>query len=248
MLRRPDPRPAASLPTADQTNAVFGFDEVGFSMRGKAILRDLSLEVPAWGVTAVAGPSGSGKSTLTRLCNRLIDATEGTVRFRGVDVRDLDVLALRRAVGMVFQRPTVFEGTAMQNLEVTGVHDRDLQRSALAEVGLDPDVFGEREAATLSGGESQRLCLARVLLMRPDVVVADEPTAALDQAAARQLEELVCSVSHRGVPVLWVTHDPEQVERIADHRVVMDNGTVVGFTRSDEDPAGSTDPANGAAP
>ena len=141
-------------------------------------------------------------------------------------VRELDVLALRRTVGMVFQRPTVFDGTVGSNLAVTGVpaagHDE-----VLRVVGLDPGRFRERLADTLSGGEAQRLCLARALLMKPQVLVADEPTASLDHDAALFLESLARRIADSGIPVLWVTHDQGQVQRIADRQVRLDGGTVV---------------------
>jgi len=214
------------LPEPDPRGEVFTFDGVGVTLGGATVLHDVDLRVPASGVTVVVGPSGSGKSTLTRLCNRLLDPTDGVVRFRDVPVRDLDVLALRRAVGMVFQRPTAFDGTVEDNLAVTGVTEPDRHRRVLDDVGLDPDSYVERIASTLSGGESQRLCLARTLLMDPQVVVADEPTAALDEVAARQLEQLACAAASRGIPVLWVTHDRAQVERIADHGAALSDGTV----------------------
>lgn len=226
--RRPDPETRLPLPEPDPHGDVFTFDRVGVTLGSASVLHDVTLGVPASGVTVVAGPSGSGKSTLTRLCNRLLDPTDGVVCFRGVPVGDLDVLALRRAVGMVFQRPTAFEGTVRDNLAVTGVTDPALHRRVLTDVGLDPDAYPERNASTLSGGESQRMCLARTLLMEPQVVVADEPTASLDDVAARQLEQLACAAADRGTPVLWVTHDRGQMERIADHGVALRDGTVTG--------------------
>lgn len=220
------------MPVADDSPPVFGFEDVTVTFGDAIVLHELDVEVPASGVTAVLGPSGSGKSTLTRLCNRLLDPTTGVVRFRGAQVRSLDVLALRRAVGMVFQRPTLFPGTVADNLAATGVSEPATHASVLGRVGLDAAVLA-RDAATLSGGEAQRVCLARALLMEPEVLVADEPTASLDEPATRELEELLCAASDDGVPLLWVTHDLAQFDRIADHGVVLAHGTVVAAGAAD---------------
>ena len=216
----------ADLPQPTASQPVFSFEGVGVSFGEARVLHALDVDVPASGVTDVLGRSGSGKSTLTRLCNRLLDPTSGVVRFRGVDVTGLDVLALRRAVGMVFQRPTVFAGTVADNLAASGVVDRESHVTILGRVGLDPGLL-DQDAATLSGGESQRVCLGRTLLMRPRVLVADEPTASLDEPATRELEVLACAAVADGVPVLWVTHDLAQFDRIADHGVVLGDGTVI---------------------
>jgi ABC-type phosphate transport system ATPase subunit len=204
---------------------VFAFEQVSVTFGTTVVLDRIDLRIPSSGITVVSGPSGSGKSTLTRLCNRLLDASQGVVRHRGQDVMELDVLALRRHVGMVFQRPTLFDGSVRHNLAATGVQDPELHAAVLDSVGLGP-VFLERAANTLSGGESQRVCLARTLLMRPEALVADEPTASLDEDSARTLEELARGLSRDGVPILWVTHDPAQADRIADHRVTLDQGRV----------------------
>jgi putative ABC transport system ATP-binding protein len=205
---------------------VFSFRDVSVTFGETQVLRGIDLDVPAHGITVVVGPSGSGKSTLTRLTNRLLDPSAGTVSLRGKDVRTLDVLQLRRTVGMVFQRPTLFEGTIRSNLAETGVTEEAEYRRTLGSVGLDAG-FLDRAASTVSGGEAQRVCLARTLLMRPRVLVADEPTSALDQGASQALESLARGLADGGVPILWVTHDLAQVERIADHRVSLSAGRVV---------------------
>lgn len=206
--------------------AVFAFDAVTVRFGEAEVLRGLDLEVPGDGITAVLGRSGSGKSTLTRLTNRLLDPTSGTVSLRGADLRVLDVLALRRTVGMVFQRPTLFDGTVRDNLAATGVEIEAARTEALEAVGLGAG-FLDRAGSTLSGGEAQRVCLARTLLMRPQVLVADEPTSSLDHEATLTLERLARDLADDGVPILWVTHDLAQVERIADHQVTLEAGRVV---------------------
>lgn len=217
----------SSPATPATADAVFSFDGVGVRLGGNEVLSDVDLAVPGSGITVVVGASGSGKSTLTRLTNRLLDPTAGTVRLRGADVRSLDVLELRRTVGMVFQRPTLFEGTVRDNLAATGVEDAVAHRELLGSVGLDANDFLARDGSTLSGGEAQRVCLARALLMRPKVLVADEPTASLDHDSTLALEQLCRRLADDGVPVLWVTHDRAQVERIADHRITLEAGRVV---------------------
>ncbi len=214
--------PVSPAPAA----AVFTFAGVGVRLGASQVLHGIDLEIPADGITVVLGPSGSGKSTLTRLTNRLLDASAGTVSLRGTDVRTLDVLELRRTVGMVFQRPTLFDGTVRDNLIATHVEEPDAHEEMLDAVGLEATFLG-RMGATLSGGEAQRVCLARALLMRPDVLVADEPTASLDHEATLALESLARGLADRGVPILWVTHDLGQVERIADQRVTLEAGRVV---------------------
>jgi len=212
--------------TITPTPTAFTFTGVTVTFGEAVVLRDIDLEVPASGITVVLGPSGSGKSTLTRLTNRLLDPTSGSVSLRGTDVRDLDVLELRRTVGMVFQRPTLFEGTVRDNLAATGLENEPTHTEMLHAVGLEPDYL-QRDGSTLSGGEAQCVCLARALLMRPDVLVADEPTSSLDHASTLALESLARDLAADGVPILWVTHDLAQVERIADHRVTLEEGRVV---------------------
>lgn len=174
----------------------------------------------------MVGPSGSGKSTLLRLCNRLDIPDAGSVRYRGADVSGLDPLALRREVGMVFQRPTPFSGTVFDNLRVADAELTDGDAGAvLARVGLDR-AFLARDAQELSGGEAQRVCLARSLATGPDVVLMDEVTSSVDPAARRGLEDLARGLAGDGVPIVWVTHDLAQMRRLADHVVIVISGGV----------------------
>lgn len=234
------------IPLAETHDQTFSFEDVSVSFGDTSVLRNLNLQVPSHGITVVVGPSGSGKSTLVRLCDRLIDPTSGVVRFRGADLRGLDVLELRRKVGLVFQRPVVFAGTTSDNLSITGVTDPGRHREVLAAVGLDGQEILHREAAALSGGEAQRLCLARTLLVEPEVLVTDEPTASLDHLSAESLEDLAKDAARTGTPVLWVTHDIAQMCRLADHAVVLVGGQVVA-TGSPPELLASIDPQVRAA-
>jgi len=182
--------------------------------------------VPSEGVTVVVGPSGSGKSTLLRCCNRLEVPTDGRVLFRGDDVAGLDPLRLRRRVGMVFQRPTPFPSTVRDNFRVAEPSITELAASrVLEQVGLEPG-FLDRFATELSGGEAQRICLARTLATGPEVVLMDEVTSSVDPVQRAGLEDLARSLSSRGVAVLWVTHDLAQMRRIADHVLVVIDGRI----------------------
>jgi putative ABC transport system ATP-binding protein len=182
--------------------------------------------VPPAGVTVVVGPSGSGKSTLLRCCNRLEVPSSGRVLFRGDDVAGLDPLRLRRRIGMVFQRPTPFPSTVHDNFRVADPAISDAAAVAvLDKVGLDAG-FLDRVATELSGGEAQRVCLARTLVTGPEVVLMDEVTSSVDPAQRYGLEELARSLSSNGVAVLWVTHDLAQMRRLADFVIVIVEGRI----------------------
>jgi putative ABC transport system ATP-binding protein len=205
----------------------FAFDDVTVAGADRPRLDQVTARIADRGVTAIAGPSGAGKSTLLRLGNRLIAPDAGTVRYRGEDLEQLDVLAHRRRVGMVFQRPVVFAGTVRDNLRVAAPDaDDDELRELLDRCALRDDVL-DREADTLSGGEAQRACLARTLATRPEALLMDEPTASLDADAAAGLEKLIRAEADRGVPILLVSHDREQVGRVADDVLDLDSGKVV---------------------
>ncbi len=174
----------------------------------------------------IIGPSGAGKSSLLRLCNRLEVADEGCVRFRGEDVREVDPLALRRRVGMVFQTPTPFGGTVADNLRVArGDLRDDAARAVLGRVGLDPGLL-DRPAADLSGGEAQRMCFARTLVTEPEVLLMDEPTSSVDPQARVAIEHLARTLLASGVVCIWVTHDLAQMHRLADRVLVMLDGVI----------------------
>jgi len=216
--------PAEHHPTDHRTDHDQGHDPHGrvpgesptrFEYRGVRIdgdhgpiVENLSAVVPKGGLTVIVGPSGAGKTTLLRLLNRLDDPDEGTVLFEGRDVRDYDVLELRRRVQSVGQVPVTFPGTVAHNVGEGAV-------ALLARVGLDPKL-ADREADRLSVGEAQRMALARSLALSPDVLALDEPTSALDTENKAGIERLVRELADSGLTVVMVSHDPHHAD-LADH-------------------------------
>jgi putative ABC transport system ATP-binding protein len=212
---------------------LFELDGVSLEIDGRPILRGISLTVPDEGITVLLGPSGAGKTMILRLLNRLEVPTAGVVRFRGEPVASIDPLALRRRVGMVFQRPAPFPGTVRDNLRVADPAATDeTLLAALGGAGLGP-AFLDRSADDLSGGESQRMCLARTLVTRPEVLLMDEPTAALDPDARHRLERTARDLAAEGRPLVWVTHDLGQADRLADDVLVVIDGRIASAEERD---------------
>jgi putative ABC transport system ATP-binding protein len=182
------------------------------------VLRGLSLSIEP-GATALLGPSGCGKSTLLRLLNRLADPDEGIVRFHGEDVRELDPLELRRRAVLVPQLPAPLPGSVADNVRygpaLHGHHVDPLRPLDLA--GLDA-TYADRDAGRLSVGEQQRVMLARALALDPDVLLLDEPTAALDDRTKSGVEETLARLT---CSTLLVTHERAQAERLAERVVEL---------------------------
>jgi putative ABC transport system ATP-binding protein len=195
---------------------------------GAELLHDVSAHVHSRDILVIAGPSGAGKSTLLRLGNRLDVPSAGIVSLQGVDIAMLDPLRLRRQVGMVFQKPSIYPGTVRDNLRVAlGDADDERMVEVLVRVGLDPG-FIDRIGDDLSGGEMQRVCIARALLTDPEVLLMDEPTSALDPESRRGIEHLARELADEGLGILWVSHDLAQARRLADRTLVLVDGRLAG--------------------
>src|SRR5690348_1689687 len=202
--------------SADERPVAFEFARVTVVRAGRRVLDEVTAQIPAAGITVVSGPSGAGKTTLLRLCNRLEVPDAGTVWYRGRSLEELDPLVLRRRVGMVFQRPTPFPGSVAGNLAVASPDaGTEEMTTALTRAALDPGLLGQ-EARTLSGGELQRMCLARTLVTGPETLLLDEPTSALDEQPKRVFEATARDLADQGITIIWVTHDTAQARRVAD--------------------------------
>ena len=221
------------MATVDSTGSapVLRTEHLGRKVEGQTIVDDVSVEAWHGEVLAIVGPSGSGKSSLLRLLNRLDEPTEGTVFLDDWDYQEMPPRELRRRVGMVLQSPYLFPGTVADNIRFGPAGRGELvpeeRISRLLErVGLEG--YEERGVDRLSGGESQRVSLARTLMNSPDVLLLDEPTSALDPAAVGEVEELICDlVPERRLACLIVTHNREQAGRMANRVMVMERGRVV---------------------
>lgn len=204
---------------------LFEFDDVSLTRAGRTVLDGFSARLPE-GVSAILGPSGSGKSTALRLLNRLSDPDQGVVRYRGTDVRELDPLALRREACLVPQLPALIDGTVADNIRFAAeLAERVPEIGALLErAGLSPD-YADRPADRLSVGEQGRAMLARALAQEPRVLLLDEPTAALDEASQRAIEDTISTLAGElDVSIALVTHDVEQARRLGGWIVRVADG------------------------
>jgi putative ABC transport system ATP-binding protein len=207
---------------------LFEVEGVTLSRTGRPVLRDLTCSLRE-GASALVGPSGSGKSTILRLLNRLADPEEGTVAYRGSDVREREPRGLRREVCLVPQLPALIEGTVAENVEFAAAqgHKQPDLSILLRLSGLDPD-YAERDSGKLSVGEQQRVMLARALALEPRVLLLDEPTSALDEEARDAVEATLRDLRTRlDLATVTVTHDPAQARRLAEWIVRIEAGRAV---------------------
>jgi ABC-type methionine transport system ATPase subunit len=219
----------------DASPDAFALENITQERAGRRVLGGVTIDLPKGGFSALIGPSGAGKTSLLRLLNRLDDPASGVVRFLGRPIVDFPVRALRRRVGFVFQTPAMFPGTVAENLAVVPTLGGDAtaaQVSAriaevlrLAELGAD---FRDRIAADLSGGEKQRVALARTLMTGPEVLLLDEPTAALDPEVAEHLMHTLRRLRESaGLTIVMVTHRLSEARLASSYAVMLEAGRVV---------------------
>jgi phosphate transport system ATP-binding protein len=213
---------------------------------GKAeALKDITMDFPRHEVTALIGPSGCGKSTLLRCLNRMNDLiddvrTNGRIEFEGQDINDkaVDVIELRRRVGMVFQKPTPFPKSIYENvafgLRIAGIRQRNILdgvvEKSLRRAALWDEVKDRlhESALGLSGGQHQRLCIARAIAVDPEIILMDEPCSALDPRSTTRIEDLIGEL--RGeYTIIIVTHNMQQAARVSDWAAFLYEGVLIEF-------------------
>jgi phosphate transport system ATP-binding protein len=248
------PRPtahAASPAPEYQGQLKIDVEKLSFYYGDKIALEDISIKIQPNVVTAFIGPSGCGKSTFLRTLNRMNDIipgvrVEGKVCIDGSDVygQGVDVVALRRKVGMVFQKSNPFPKTIFENVayglrinrmvasrsELAGRVEESLKQAAIWEEVKDRL---HESALAMSGGQQQRLCIARALAVRPDILLMDEPASALDPIATQRIEELIYSLK-KSYTIVIVTHNMQQAARVSDHTAFFWLGRLVEYGRTEK--------------
>ncbi|MFK4304464.1 MULTISPECIES: phosphate ABC transporter ATP-binding protein PstB [unclassified Paenibacillus] len=224
-------------------DSVIRIDKLNLYYENFHALKHINLDIPEKTVTAFIGPSGCGKSTLLRTLNRMNDMIpgtriEGTVSIAGQDIYGdtMEVEALRKQVGMVFQQPNPFPKSIYDNVaygpRLHGIRQKDkldeLVEQSLRQAALWEEVkdFLKRSALSLSGGQQQRLCIARALAVQPDILLMDEATSALDPISTMKIEELVQELRDR-YTIVMVTHNMHQAARVSGRTAFFLNGVVV---------------------
>ncbi|MBC1376515.1 phosphate ABC transporter ATP-binding protein [Listeria sp. FSL L7-1699] len=231
--------------TAEKVEYIIETKDVDLFYGSKQALQKIALNIKKNKVTALIGPSGCGKSTFLRTLNRMNDLipnvkTTGEIHIGGENVQDpkIDMVNLRKKVGMVFQQANPFPFSIYDNVaygpRMHGVKDKkvldEIVERSLRQAALWEEVHDrlDRSAIGMSGGQQQRLCIARVLAVKPDVILMDEPTSALDPISTAKVEDLILELK-KDYTIVIVTHNMQQASRISDETAFFLNGRIVEF-------------------
>lgn len=215
----------------------------------KQALKNINMDIRENTATAIIGPSGCGKTTLIRCLNRMHEMTPGATAKGHVVLDDIDIynkavdpVVIKRRIGMVFQRPNPFPTMSIYDnvvagLRLNGIRDKKLLdnivKESLEHAALWDEVKNDlsKPGSSISGGQQQRLCIARALAMQPEVLLMDEPTSALDPIASSKIEELIHSLK-KDLTIVMVTHNMQQAARVADYTAFMYLGELIEYGRT----------------
>ena len=243
-----------SMASEKETPVLFQISDLNFFYGPKQAVFGLNLKIPKNKVTALIGPSGCGKSTFLRTLNRMNEIirntrVEGEILLDGQEIHSMDVVSLRRRVGMVFQRPNPFPKSIYENvaygLRINGYKGRldELVESSLHRAALWDEVkdYLHKSAFALSGGQQQRLCIARALAVDPEVLLLDEPCSALDPVTTAKIEELMFQLKDSCTMAI-VTHNMQQAARASDFTAFMLDGKLIEHSETPKLFTTPTDP------
>ncbi|WP_394120963.1 phosphate ABC transporter ATP-binding protein [Planococcus donghaensis] len=220
------------------------FNHVDFSFGETPVLKGITGSFPEGKITTLVGPSGAGKTTLLKLCNGLLSAQSGEVYIKDRPIEDYEPVELRRLVGIALQSAPMVGGSIYNNLSLPlELQGKTLSKAEAADllqdVGLDGELL-DRKVKDLSGGQRQKVSIARTLVNKPEVLLLDEITSSLDRTSLKEIEELIVKINRKyGTTIIWITHNLQQALEIGDFTWVMMDGEVVETGESDllNDPA-----------
>lgn len=219
-------------------HAAVQFNQVNYSADGVHILKDITGSFPEGKITTLVGPSGAGKTTLFKLCNGLKSPNAGEIYIKNNNIEGYEPVELRRSVGIALQDATMISGSVMKNLSMPlalqGKHLPDEKaKEFLRLVGLD-EGFLYRNSKDLSGGQRQKLSIARTLVNRPEVLLLDEITSSLDRVSQQDIESLIRKINQKyGTTIIWITHNLQQALTIGEYTWVMMDGEVIETGKSE---------------
>ncbi|GAB3043434.1 ABC transporter ATP-binding protein [Virgibacillus ainsalahensis] len=219
-------------------NAAVRFNQVNYSTEGLHILKNISGSFTEGSITTIVGPSGAGKTTLFRLCNGLKSPDSGEIYIHDKNINSYEPVELRRHVGIALQNAAMIGGSVLKNLTLPlELQGKQLAREDAEElmhiVGLNKDML-QRNSKDLSGGQRQKLSIARTLVNRPKILLLDEITSSLDRVSQQDIEDLIVRIKQQfGTTIIWITHNLQQARTIGDYTWVMMEGEVIETGTSD---------------
>lgn len=222
----------------ESSHVAIRLKDVSYSIGEVSILKNITGAFYAKHITTLVGPSGSGKTSLLKLCNGLASPSSGEIWINGQAIESFPPVELRRKIGFALQNAPMMRGTVFHNLSLPLLlQGKELMKQDalhyLDIVGLDQK-FLMYEARDLSGGQKQKVSIARTLVNRPDILLLDEITSALDQTSTYDMEHLIQKIkTDYGVTVIWITHNLEQAKKLGDYTWIMMEGEVVETGTSD---------------
>lgn len=206
------------------------FQNVSFDSEDKTILKNISVSINTGDFISIVGPSGSGKSTFLKLCSHLISPTDGSITYKGKNVTDYNPTELRKSITYCFQTPYLFGDTVMENIKfpfsIRNIKPDNKRVDEMFSVFHMSTDFLNKDVKTLSGGEKQRIALIRSLLFKPEILLLDEVTSALDVDNTKIVENVITSLNKEGITVLWITHNLEQSRKFANKLLTIEAGEI----------------------
>jgi putative ABC transport system ATP-binding protein len=219
-------------------NPALHINDVNYFIDDLHILKNITGSFPKGKITTLVGPSGAGKTTLLKMCNGLISPTSGDIFIHNNPISTYEPVELRRHVGIALQSAPMISGTVYHNLalplELRGKKLAEQDAIAfLEDVGLDKQLL-HRKTNDLSGGQRQKVSIARTLVNRSEILLLDEITSALDRSSLYEIEELIVKINRKyGTTIIWITHNLEQAMSIGDYTWVLMDGQVIETGESD---------------